>query len=63
MDFAVPVDLIMNLKEGKKRDKYLDLARELKKIMEHIDDGDTNYNWCTWNNPQRIDNKNGRLRN
>ena len=23
--------------------------------MEHDGDGDTNFNWCTWNNPQRID--------
>ena len=26
--------------------KYSDLARELKKAMEHKDDGDINYNWC-----------------
>ena len=44
-------------------DKYLNLARELKKTMEHEDDSDTNCNWCTWNNPQRIDKWIGRLRN
>ena len=22
--------------------------------MEHEGDGDTNCNWCTWNNPQKI---------
>ena len=22
--------------------------------MEHESNGDTNCNWCTWNNPQRI---------
>ena len=22
--------------------------------MEHEVDGDTNCNWCTWNNPQRV---------
>ena len=31
MDFAVPADHIVKLKESEKKDKYLDLARELKK--------------------------------
>ena len=30
VDFAVPADHRIKLKEGEKRDKYLDLARELK---------------------------------
>ena len=32
MDFAVPVDYGIKLKECEKKDKYLDLARELKKL-------------------------------
>ena len=32
VDFAVPADHRMKLKECEKRDKYLDLARELKKL-------------------------------
>ena len=32
VDFAVPVDYRINLKESEKKDKYLDLARELKKL-------------------------------
>ena len=32
VDFAVPVDHRVKLKEYEKRDKYLDLARELKKL-------------------------------
>ena len=32
MYFAVPADHIVKLKESEKRDKYLDLARELKKL-------------------------------
>ena len=32
VDFAVPVDLRVKLKERKKRDEYLDLAREMKKL-------------------------------
>ena len=31
MDFAVPADHRIKLKESEKKDKYLDLARELKK--------------------------------
>ena len=33
------------------------IARELKKTqktMEHESDGDTNCNWCTWNDHQRL---------
>ena len=32
VDFAVPTDHRIKLKECEKRDKYLDLARELKKL-------------------------------
>ena len=32
VDFAVPVDHRINLKESEKKDKYLDLARELKRL-------------------------------
>ena len=32
MDFAVPADHRINLKACEKKDKYLDLARELKKL-------------------------------
>ena len=34
VDFAVPADHRINLKETEKKDKYLDLARELKKVVE-----------------------------
>ena len=32
VDFAVPANHRINLKESEKKDKYLDLARELKKL-------------------------------
>ena len=32
VDFAVPADHRINLKECEKKDKYLNLARELKKL-------------------------------
>ena len=53
----------MKIKENEKRDKYLDLVRETKKAMEYEGDCDTNYNWCTWNNTQRISKGAGGVRN
>ena len=41
MDFAVPADHKMKLKESEKRDKYLDLVRQLKETTEHESDRDT----------------------
>ena len=40
MDFAVPADHRVKLKESEKRDKYLDLARELKNY------GTNKWHWC-----------------
>ena len=54
VDFAVPVDHRIKLKECEKRDKYLDLARELKKTMEHEGDNYTNCDWCLWRGNSRI---------
>ena len=48
VDFAVPADHRIKLKECEKRDKYLELARELKKTMEHEGDRYTNCDWCLW---------------
>ena len=47
-NFDVPADHRIKLKECEKRDKYLDLARELKKTMEHEGDNYTNCDWCLW---------------
>ena len=48
VDFAVPADNRIKLKECEKKDKYLDLARELKKSMEHAGDDCANCDWCFW---------------
>ena len=48
VDFAIPADHRIKLKECEKRDKYLDLARELKKNMEYEGDNYTNCDWCFW---------------
>ena len=43
--FHVPADHRVKLKESEKKDKYQDLAREIKKnSMKHQSDGDTNSN-------------------
>ena len=62
MDFAVLAGHKVKLKEREKMDKYLDLARELKKL-EHESDIYTNYNWCSWYSHQRIIKVTGRLGN
>ena len=48
VDFAVPAEHRIKLKEFEKKDKYLDLARELKKTVEHAGDNYTNCNWFFW---------------
>ena len=42
MDFAVPADHRIKLKEREKMDRYLDL----EKTMEHKGDNYTNRDWC-----------------
>ena len=47
-DFAVPADHRIKQKECEKKDKYLDLARELKKkTMEHEGENYTSCDWCS----------------
>ena len=36
VDFAVPADHRIKLKQSEKEDKYLDLARELKKLLNML---------------------------
>ena len=42
--FPGPADHGVKLKESERKDKYLDLAKELKKTLEHESDGDTSFN-------------------
>ena len=37
MEFAIPADHRIKLKESEKKDKYLDLARELKKKLWNME--------------------------
>ena len=41
-------------KECQKKDKYLDLARELEKTMKHESDDCTNCDLCFWYGNYRI---------
>ena len=54
MDFAVSADNRIKPKESEKKDKYLDLARELKKTLEYEGDNYTNRDWCFWYSHQKI---------
>ena len=62
MYFAVLADQRMKIKENKKKDKYLDQARELK-TMEHDGNSVTSCNWGTLNDPQRFGKGAGRVGN
>ena len=44
VDFAVSADHRIKLKESEKKDKYMDLAKKLKKIVELESDDCTNCN-------------------
>ena len=48
VDFAVLADNRIKLK-WERMDKYKDLARVLKKTVDHAGDNYTNCNWCVWN--------------
>ena len=48
VNYAVLADHRIKLKECENKDKHHDLARELKKTMEHEVDNYTNCNWCFW---------------
>ena len=48
VDFTVRANHWVKLKESEKKDKYLDLAREVKKNVEYECDGDTNCKQCSW---------------
>ena len=54
MKITVSADHWVKLKESEKRDKYIDLAQELKRNMEHEGDGDTNCNWPARYSHQRV---------
>ena len=58
VNFVIPADYRVP-----KKDKSLDLARELKKDMEQEGIGDANCNWYTWNDPQRLRKRAGGIGN
>ena len=63
VDHADLADHRLKLKEIEKKDKYLDLARELTKTMEHESESDINSNWHAWYSHLRSFNGAGRLEN
>ena len=63
VEFAVPADHRVKLKENENKDRHLNLARELKKTVVHESDGDTSYDWCSWYSHQKSGTRTGRLGN
>ena len=63
VNLAILADNGVKIKESKKRDKYRDISRELKKTtIEHEGDRDISCNWCARNNLPRFGKGTGRLR-
>ena len=60
VDFSVSADHRVKIKGNENRDKYVDLARELKS-MKHEGDGNTNYIWCAWNDPWKLGHRTRRI--
>ena len=54
VDIAVPADHKIKLKECEKKNKYMDLARGLKKTIEREGDNYTSCDWCFWYSNSRI---------
>ena len=59
MDFTVPADHRVKLKESEKKDKYLNFVREVKKNAEH----ESNSYRCSWYNHQKFGQRTGGLQN
>ena len=57
VDFAVPADNWVNIKENEKINKFLvlELEKTKQKTVEHKGNGDTNCNWYTWNGHKRLE--------
>ena len=53
VDFAVPTDHRIKLKECETKYKYLYLAKKIENTKEHAGDNYTNCNWCIWNSNLR----------
>ena len=56
MNLVILVNNRVKLKEDEKRDKYVDLARDLKN-----GDGNADFDWCTCNDRQGIGKGTGRF--
>ena len=55
--------IIIIIIKYKTRHYRMGIYKEWCKNYEHEHDGDTNRNWCTWNNSERTDKGTRRLRN
>ena len=56
VDFAVPADYWVTIKETGKKDMYLDF-QSTEEVVEHVVDGDTSCTGCTQKSHQKIGKK------
>ena len=59
VDFVVPADNRVKLKEIEKKGKNLDLPKKLKNTVELESEDYTNFKWCSWYSHQRIGTRTG----
>ena len=53
-DFAVPAHHRVKINECEKKRQVIRRCLRAKKAVEHESDSDTNCDWHTWNDPQRV---------
>ena len=53
LNFAVTDNHRVKIREKEKKRQIFSSCKGTKKDMEHECEGDTNCNWCTWNDPQK----------
>ena len=55
VDFAIPVDYCMKIKESEKDCQVLGSCQRTKRAVEYESDGYINCSWYTWNSPKRLE--------
>ena len=58
----MPFQRSENQRKRKERQVFRHCQRT-EKAMEYESDGNIDYNWCAWNDPQKLDKKAGRVTN
>ena len=54
VNFTIPADHKVKIKESKKINKYFGSNKRAEKAGKHEGGSETNCNWCTWKDPQKF---------